>query len=96
MGEKILNQFNAQVPMGGIDAVSFTAGIGEKSSMKRERMLEMLEPLGFRVDKERNDSHGKDSDGFVTAEDSPKAAIVVKADEELMIARETLEVLNRA
>ncbi len=82
------------VPMGGIDAVVFTGGIGEKSAMKRCRMVEMLRPLGFELDGERNKAHGAFSNGFVTTDESAKKVLVVKADEELIIARETIKVIK--
>ena len=42
------------VPLGGLDALVFTGGIGERSPIKRARILEMLQPLGFTVHEERN------------------------------------------
>ncbi len=82
--------------LGGIpDAIAFTAGIGEKSSIKRARILEMLAPLGFTLNQERNASNGVGSDGFITTENSEKAALVIKTNEELVIALATQDLLLR-
>ena len=73
------------VPLGGLDILVFTGGIGENSIPTRERVLRKLEFLGLNVDVEANDVRGKAA--RVTA-DGPVAAWVVPTDEELVIARE--------
>ncbi len=84
-----------QVAMGGLHVLVFTGGIGEKSAMKRRRILELLAPVGFAVDDDRNNNHGSDSDGFITTHDSSRTALVVKANEELIIARETFNLIKK-
>jgi len=80
--------------MDGLDAVVFTAGIGENSSAVRERVLGGLGYLGIRADPERN-SHGK-GDRAITTPDSAAVAFVIRTQEELVIARETLQACSDA
>lgn len=77
------------VSMGGIDGLVFTAGIGERSSVIRARVLERLRWLGFEVDEDAN-AQGK---GRITAAASRLPAYVIPTDEERVIARETLALL---
>ena len=59
--------------------------------MVREKVLEGLEFLGIKLDKEKNaEIHGKEA--FVNAEDSKVKIIIVPTDEELVIARDTAEI----
>ena len=83
------------VPLEGLDGLVFTGGIGEKSVMKRERIVRLLSPIGLQLDRVRNDMHGEESEGFISPEGSQKVVLVVKADEELVIAREALKVVQR-
>lgn len=74
--------------MGGVDAVVFTAGIGENSARTRRDSLAGLEFLGIRLDCAKNDAiRGKEA--FVNTEDSPVKVLVVPTNEELVIARDT-------
>lgn len=76
------------VPLEGkLDAVVFTAGIGENSATTRAKVLNWLKPLKFVVDENRNKANGKESQGVITAEGSP-IALVVPTNEELMIAQD--------
>ena len=77
--------------MGGIDAVVFTAGLGENSPESREAMCEGLEFLGINVDQAKNKVRGKAT--IFSTDDSPTKAIVIPTNEELMIARETLNLV---
>lgn len=77
--------------MGGVDAVVFTAGIGENSVSTRERICEGLEFLGIKIDKEKNNTRGKAVD--VSAEDAKVRVLVVPTNEELTIARDTKEIV---
>jgi acetate kinase len=81
------------VPLGGIDALILTGGIGENSCRIRGRLLEWLEPLGFELDAEKNAQHGSESDGLISRGGAPVAA-VIPTDEESLIAAETLSVLT--
>ena len=76
------------VPLGRLDAVVFTGGIGEYSWPVRGKIVEHLRFLDLELDSDRNRAHGADSCGVVTRKSHP-AAIVVKTDEERMIAMDT-------
>ena len=78
--------------MGGVDAIVFTAGIGENAIGNREEILEGLEYLGIEVDKEANDCRGKEQ--IITTADSKVKAMVIPTNEELVIARDTMELVN--
>jgi acetate kinase len=71
--------------LGGIDALVFTGGIGEHSSEVRERVSAQLAFLGVRLDEARNRS--SPVDGFVSPPDAAVPVVVVRAREDLMIAR---------
>lgn len=76
--------------MGGVDAIVFTGGIGENSASMRARILQRLEFLGVILDEDRNRdaSIQKDNEyALITTPRSRVEAIVVKTNEELMIAR---------
>ena len=77
--------------MGGIDVLVFTAGIGENSSEIRYEICKGLEFLGIKMDKEKNQVRGKDV--LVSQEDSKVKVFVISTNEELMIARETKELI---
>jgi acetate kinase len=83
--------------MGGLDAVVFTGGIGQGSAEIRALVLQGLECMGIRLDFQRNrDAHGFDEVGLISAGDSNVPVMVVPADEERMMARETLRTLGRS
>jgi acetate kinase len=79
------------VSMGGIDAMVFTAGIGEHSVPIRARVLERLRWFGFDLDQAAN-ANGK---GRITSASSRIPAFVIPTDEERVIARETIALLAR-
>lgn len=72
--------------MHGVDAIIFTAGIGENSKAVRERVLEGLEFMGVYWDPARNDVRGKET--FVNYPHSPVKVIIIPTNEEVMIARD--------
>ncbi|MBM7543037.1 acetate kinase [Amphibacillus cookii] len=72
--------------MHGVDAIIFTAGIGENSKAVRERVLEGLEFMGVYWDPARNDIRGKET--FINYPHSPVKVLVVPTNEEVMIARD--------
>lgn len=79
--------------LGGADAVVFTGGIGENSSYIRARVIAKLSCLGCALDEARNhDAVG--TPAIVSTDQSTLKAVVMPTNEELMIARETLDVLN--
>lgn len=75
-----------------IDVLIFTAGIGENSSYIREKICEGLECIGVMLDKERNQVRGKES--IVSRSIISTAILVIPTNEELMIARDTLELVK--
>jgi len=76
--------------LGGIDALVFTAGIGENSPVVRARVVERLGWLGARLDPKAND----DGETIISLAGSRVAVLVVPTDEELVIARHTLRLLG--
>ncbi len=76
--------------LGGIDALVFTAGVGENSSYIRRRAVAGLDFLGLEIDQERNDGPGS-GPRFISPEGCPTSVLVVPTNEELEIARETRE-----
>ncbi|MBI4956550.1 MAG: acetate/propionate family kinase [Myxococcales bacterium] len=82
--------------MGGIDAVVFTGGIGQGSARARRLTCQGLEWMGIRLDEARNrDARGFEEVTRISEDGSPVEVLVVPADEERMIARETLRTLSR-
>ncbi len=79
--------------MGGADAVIFTGGIGENAPQVREWTLDHMDYMGLHLDKDRNrDVLG--SEGEISAEGSPVLAMVIPTNEERVIARDVVRVLN--
>ena len=81
------------VAMGGLDAVVFTGGIGENAPRVREKVCSNMEFLGIKIDTEKNKARGKDFIDLST-EDARVKTLVIATDEELMIARDTLELIK--
>ncbi|MDO4169211.1 MAG: acetate kinase [Lachnospiraceae bacterium] len=73
--------------MNGVDAIAFTAGLGENDSESRAVISEYLGYLGAKIDPERNDVRGEDA--IISTDDSKVALLCVPTNEELMIARNT-------
>jgi len=85
--------------MGGVDAIVFTGGIGEKSASMRRRILQRLEFLGCILDEDKNldaSIHTDEDHAVITTDRSRVDAVVVKTNEELMIARETRRIVGAA
>ncbi len=79
-----------------LDALVFTGGIGEHAASVREETLKGLSILGFELDPRRNLDHGRDSGGRITSDASARTALVVSTNEELVIAREALRLLQES
>ncbi|MGF3105918.1 acetate kinase [Rossellomorea sp. DUT-2] len=75
--------------MYGVDAIVFTAGIGENSTLIRERVLQGLEFMGVYWDPARNQVRGKEA--FVNYPHSPVKVMIIPTNEEVMIARDVVE-----
>ena len=76
--------------MGGVDAIVFTAGIGERAPWMRELILEGLEFLGIKIDTKKNQEPEKYG-GVVSSDDSKIKILVIPTDEERAIAEETVK-----
>ena len=79
--------------MGGVDIITFTAGVGENGPDMRESICEGLGFLGVHVDHEKNQVRGKETD--ISAADSTVKVYVIPTNEELMIARDTLALVTK-
>ncbi|AVX20939.1 MULTISPECIES: acetate/propionate family kinase [Carboxydocella] len=77
--------------LNGVDAIVFTAGLGENSSVVREMVCRDLEALGIAIDAEKNQVRGQEAD--ISAPSARVKVLVVPTNEELMIARDTVAVL---
>ena len=79
--------------MGGVDIITFTAGLGENGPDMRESICEGLGFLGVHVDHEKNQVRGKETD--ISAANSTVKVYVIPTNEELMIARDTLALVTK-
>lgn len=79
--------------MGGVDAIVFTAGLGENSVSMRAMIAEGLDFLGTKICNERNNVRGKARE--ISAEGSQVKLFIVPTNEELMIARDTKVICNK-
>lgn len=78
--------------LGGVDTIVFTGGIGENDTESRKRILNGLEFLGIELDKSKENIRGKET--LLTNEGSKVKVLVVPTDEELMIAKDTYEIVT--
>ena len=79
--------------MNGVDAIAFTAGVGENDKNARKRIVEeYLGFLGAKIDDERNDVRGQER--LISTDDSKVKIFLIPTNEELMIARETLALVG--
>lgn len=72
--------------MGGVDVITFTAGVGENDEIVRARVCEKLEPFGVKLDKEKNLVRSKEP-RVISTPDSSVIIAVIPTNEELAIAR---------
>nr|MBE6545131.1 acetate kinase [Oscillospiraceae bacterium] len=80
------------VAMGGADAIVFTGGIGENAGGYRAKLIEKLAFLGVKIDEEKNKIRGEEVE--ISTPDSPIKVYVIPTNEELVIARDTLAIVN--
>ncbi len=73
--------------MGGVDAIIFTAGVGENGIEQRQAITDGLGFMGVKLDPERNKQRGKEL--VISTDDSPVKVLLIPTDEELMIAQDT-------
>ena len=81
------------VLLGGADIIVFTAGVGENSIPVRRQICEELACLGIKIDVELNNKRGEMVK--ISTDDSDVLVYVIPTDEELMIARDTLHLIDR-
>ncbi len=77
--------------MGGVDIICFTAGIGENNAYLRERVIDGLEFMGAKIDPEKNKTR---KEAVISADDSKVTVCVIPTNEEIMIARDTLDLVT--
>ena len=83
--------------MGGVDAIVFTGGIGEHDADSRAKICHHMDWLGIRIDTDKNrDAHKQKKDVVeVTAWGARVRTLIIETNEELMIARDTKEVVEK-
>lgn len=79
--------------LGGVDVLTFTAGVGENAPLIRSAVLKRLEGLGFWVDEERNAARSKEP-RVISRDGSPVTVLVVPTNEELEMAREVIQAIS--
>ena len=79
--------------MNGVDAIVFTAGVGENDKDMRKTICSGLDNLGIVLDEAKNDVRGEDR--IISADDSKVKIALIPTNEELMIARDTLEIVSK-
>ena len=82
------------VSMGGVDAIIFTAGVGENSPYARKGIIDNLNGIGITMNIPKNEFRGLGIFVDVTGDDSKAKVLVIPTDEELVIARDTVEIVN--
>jgi acetate kinase len=82
------------VELGGVDAICFTAGVGENSPHVRRMVIDRLSCLGIKLDKDKNEEMRFGKEGIITKEDSSIPCYVIPTDEEVMIARDSYQLLD--
>lgn len=82
------------VALGGCDAIVFTAGLGENQPHHREAIGESLACLGVAVDKDKNNAAIKGHEGLISTPDSKIKVYVIPTNEELVIARDTEQIVK--
>ena len=75
----------------GVDAIAFTAGVGENDSVVRKMVIEYFDYMGIKLDEEENNKRGDDR--YISTSDSSVKILVIPTNEELRIARETQELV---
>ena len=86
-----IGRFAAQ--MNGVDVITFAGGVGENGIEVRKEICNSLSFLGVKIDEEKNNCRGKEVE--ISTPDSKVKVFVVPTNEELMIARDTAEIVNK-
>ena len=77
----------------GCEYIVFTAGVGENSNLVRSEVIKRLSFMGIKLDEEKNNQRG--ISGVISTDDSSVKVLVIPTDEELMIAKDTYELINK-
>ena len=88
--KKLIGSYAAA--MGGVDAIIFTAGVGENSKSQRMDIASGLEFMGVKMDAQKNDVRGKEA--VISADDSKVKVLLIPTNEELMIAMDTMNLVK--
>jgi acetate kinase len=81
--------------VGGVDAIIFTAGVGENSPLHREKACEGLDFIGIKLDQEKNWSAvGRQSEADISTPDSPVKVFVIPTDEELVMVEDAAGIIE--
>lgn len=94
--KKYIGAFMAELD-GNVDAIVFTAGVGENDDYLREKYCAGLEKMGIKLDKEKNAAalaRKGISEAIISTDDSPIKIIMVATNEELVIVEDTLAIMN--
>ena len=78
--------------LGKVDVIVFTAGVGENAIKTREIVCSGLEHIGLKLDLERNQVRGRNA--RISTDDSPIKILLITTNEELVIARDSVKILN--
>ena len=79
--------------LGGVDVILFTGGVGENQATCRAGVCEGLEFLGVKLDPEKNKVRGEEA--IISTDDSRVKVVVIPTDEELLIASDTMAILDK-
>ena len=92
--KKYIGSFVAE--MNGVDAIVFTAGLGENNTHLREEVCSNMEYFGIEIDREINEKTLRQSNIVKISTDNSKVAVyVIPTNEELVIARDTLALISK-
>lgn len=81
--------------MGGVDAIVFTAGVGENTACVREKVVDGLEYMGVKLDKGLNCNADRGKDFCISTPDSKVSVLIIPTNEELVIAQDTAELCKK-
>lgn len=81
------------ISLGGLDVLTFAGGVGENGIETRERICKYLEPFGVKLDLEANKTRGKEK--CISTEDSKVKIYIIPTNEELIIAKDTYELVTK-
>ena len=80
------------ITLGGVDVITFAGGVGENGIETRERVCKYLEPFGIKLDEEANKTRGKEK--CISTKDSKVKIYIIPTNEELIIAKDTYELIK--